>query len=150
TPIEVLPRERKVEAVRNRLQHANAFGDNFTADAVSLDHRYFVGFQVSSPLSRFTPILFAAKSCQSAHIRNAFELAHELNHAIGLRFGPLRKRGTTLKFLSHFFKAHRIRWTAFSEICPARDDAPVFQRDLEDGGHLVEIGRASCRDRVYT
>src|SRR5246127_5980500 len=72
TPIEVLPRERKVEAVRNRFQHANAFGDNFTANAVSLDHRYFVGFQVSSPLSRCTPILFAAESCQSAHVRNAF------------------------------------------------------------------------------
>src|SRR5579864_1600221 len=52
TPIEVLPRERKVEAVRNRFQHANAFGDNFTANSVSLNHRYFVGFQVSSPLSR--------------------------------------------------------------------------------------------------
>ena len=50
-----------------------------------------------------------------------------------------------MKFLSHFFKTHRIRWTAFSEICPARDDAPVFQRDLEDGGHLVVARLFSIR-----
>src|SRR5713226_879930 len=48
TPVEMVPRQRKIKTARCRLQHANPFGDDFAADAVAFDHCDFVILQVPS------------------------------------------------------------------------------------------------------
>src|SRR4029077_12557253 len=61
TPVEMVPRQRKIKTARCRLQDANPFGDDFAADAVAFDHCDFVILQVSS--NRPTLALTLARSC---------------------------------------------------------------------------------------
>src|SRR6266853_236529 len=60
TPVEVLPRQRKIETARCRLQHANPLGDHFAPNAVAFDNCNFVILQVSS--NRLTSVLTSARS----------------------------------------------------------------------------------------
>src|ERR1700674_4722293 len=66
TPVEMLPRQRKIKTARCRLEHANPFGDHFAADAVSFDNCNLVILQVSS--SRLTVALTLARSCISVRL----------------------------------------------------------------------------------
>src|SRR6266478_1781873 len=53
TPVEMLPRQRKIKTARCRLEHANSFGDHFAPDAVAFNHCNFVILQVSSSRPNF-------------------------------------------------------------------------------------------------
>src|SRR5260370_2648330 len=48
TPVEMLPRQRKIKTARCRLEHTNPFGNHFAPDAVAFNHCNFVLLQVSS------------------------------------------------------------------------------------------------------
>src|SRR6266481_5094883 len=56
TPVEMLPRQRKIKTARCRLEHANSFGDYFAPDAVSFDNCNLVILQVSS--NRLTSVSY--------------------------------------------------------------------------------------------
>src|SRR5258707_3780706 len=60
TPVEMLPRQRKIKTARCRFEHANSFGDHFAPDAVSFDNCNLVILQVSS--NRPTSVLTLARS----------------------------------------------------------------------------------------
>src|SRR5258708_7376921 len=60
TPVETLPRQRKIKTARCRFEHANSFGDHFAPNAVAFNDCNFVILQVSS--SRSTSVLTLARS----------------------------------------------------------------------------------------